>query len=361
MRISLSFFLLILTYALVKHGLQLPESTDELVLNGSMVDPAVEVLHDEQAQKVDVLINEELFTSYLYPDDLEKPVLYPVYAPGELLLTRGFPLSPRPYERIDHPHHVGIWFNYGDVNGLDFWNNSYRIDKEKQQHYGTIRHREVVRTESGQEGLPTVRTDWQNSAGEKLLDELTTFYFRQVQGDRIIDRVVTLTAQEESVRFTDNKEGMIAMRVARALEFPSDQPLALTDGQAKPSDQKMLHNEGVNGNYLSSEEVEGADVWGTRARWMKLYGQINEKPVAVAIIDHPENPGYPTYWHARTYGLFAANPLGQKVFSEGAEELNFSLDPGEEVTFRFRMVFSAADTLSVEQLDQLANDFEQVL
>ena len=361
MKISLTFFFLILIYAFFKHGFQLPE--EEVMQAGLLSAPAdqVEVVHHPAEKRVDIMMDGELFTSYIYPDDLEKPVLYPVNAPGNIALTRGFPLAPRAYERTDHPHHVGIWFNYGKVNGLDFWNNSYRVPEERKEHYGAIRHREVISTESGNVGELEVEAEWQNSEGKTLLDEATTLHFFEENGDRVIDRVVTLMAKDEPVLFEDNKEGMIAIRVARELEFPSDKPLSLTDAEGKPMDEKIMNNEGVSGNYLSSEGIEGGDVWGTRARWMKLYGEIKETPVAIAIIDHPQNPGYPTYWHARTYGLFAANTLGQKIFSDGKEELNYRLAPGESVTFRYRMIFSGGDALTAEQINAMAEDFKQVL
>jgi hypothetical protein len=60
--------------------------------------------------------------------------------------------------------------------------------------------------------------------------------------------------------------------------------------------------------------------------------------ISVAIIDHPKNVNYPTFWHARGYGLFAANPLGEKVFTNGKSEKNLQLKKGESVTFRHRVV-----------------------
>ena len=84
------------------------------------------------------------FTEFIYPDSLEKPVLYPIYAPDGQLITRGFPMHPRPGEPVDHPHHLGLWFNYENVNGLDFWNNSYAIPVEKKHLYGWIRTRRIL-------------------------------------------------------------------------------------------------------------------------------------------------------------------------------------------------------------------------
>ena len=68
---------------------------------------------------------------------------------------------------------------------------------------------------------------------------------------------------------------------------------------------------------------------------------MNNSVISIAIIDHPQNPGYPTYWHARGYGLFAANPLGQKVFSNGRENLNLTLQKGQSATFRYRIVIAS--------------------
>ena len=106
----------------------------------------------------------------------------------------------------------------------------------------------------------------------------------------------------------------------------------------------------MNGNYISSEGVEGKDVWGTRAKWVKLYSTMEDEPVSITIIDNPKNVGYPTYWHARDYGLFAANPLGQEVFSKGKEKLNFSLKKDKSVTFHYRMLIHNGSVLSAEDI-----------
>ena len=107
----------------------------------------VQLVRNDAEQKVDVLIDGELFTSYMYPSSIKKPVLYPLVTSEGTKITRGFPLEPMPGERVDHPHHVGVWFNYGDVNGLDFWNNSDSIKMEKRDGYGTILHKEFSKLE----------------------------------------------------------------------------------------------------------------------------------------------------------------------------------------------------------------------
>src|SRR5207247_59942 len=109
-----------------------------------------------------------------------------------------------------------------------------------------------------------------------------------------------------TVPFTDNKEGLIGMRVARGLEQPSTTPEKFVDDKGRVTAVPLLDNTGVTGKYRSSEGKEGDAVWGTRGRWTMLTGTVDTTPVTLAILDHPRNPGFPTYWHARGYGLFAA-------------------------------------------------------
>jgi len=118
----------------------------------------------------------------------------------------------------------------------------------------------------------------------------------------------------------------------------------------------MLNNEGVTGHYHSSEGLEGDSVWGTRGRWTMLTGIVQGEPVTLAILDHPTNVGFPTYWHARGYGLFAANPLGEKVFTNGKGELNFKLAPGQSTTFRHRVLILSG-TATPEQIEAYYRDF----
>jgi hypothetical protein len=298
-----------------------------------------QVVANESGRRVDVTIDGKPFTSYIYPDTLKKPVLYPLRTAAGTLVTRGFPLDPRPRERFDHPHHVGLWFNHGDVNGLDFWNNSYDIPAERAPKMGTIRHKRVVEAKSGAErGELAVEMDWLTADGVALLGETTRFIFRGTGDARSVDRITTLTALDRRVVFRDNKEGSLGLRVTRELEQPADKPELFTDASGKVTKVPVLDNAGVTGLYTSSEGLKGDAVWGTRGRWCMLGGKIGAEPVTLAILDHPSNPNSPTYWHARGYGLFSANVFGRKVFDPEQEELTLTLEPGTSVTFRHRVL-----------------------
>lgn len=308
-------------------------------------------------KKVDIWVGDDLFTSYIYPENIAKPVLYPLLTSSGKVISRSFPLDIVAGERIDHPHHVGLWMNYGDVNGLDFWNNSEAIPNKDKHLYGTIYHKDIVSTESTEEsGVLKVTNEWKSPNGEVLLDETTIFTFSVEGTTRIIERATTLKALTD-VSFKDNKEGMLGVRVARSLELPTEEALVFTDSHGNPTETEILDNTGVNGNYLSSEGLQGNDVWGTRARWVDLYSTINDEPVGLTIIDHPKNVGYPTYWHARDYGLFAANPLGQAIFSEGKNVLDFKLAANEEVTFKFQILIHSGTVLSAKDINSMADKF----
>jgi hypothetical protein len=269
-------------------------------------------------------------------------VLYPLRTANGTLITRGYPLDPRPGERVDHPHHVGMWLNYENVNGIDFWNNSEAIKPQDAPKMGTIRQRSIIAAEGGpEEGKLEVEADWLTYSGKVLLQEHTRFVFRGGQDFRSVDRITTLRAQDEKVVFADAKDGMLGLRVVRALEMPSDKAEVFTDASGRATTVAKLDNTGVNGVYLTSEGKKGEAAWGTRGRWCNLSGKIGDEPVTITILDHPANPGFPTYWHARPYGLFAANPLGEKVFSNGKEELNLTLAPHQSVTFRYRILISS--------------------
>jgi hypothetical protein len=320
-------------------------------------EPEITLQVNGAEQKVDVLIDGQLFTSYIYPDMIKKPVFWPLMSPAGNMLTRSYPLINKEGDRTDHPHQVGIWLNYGDVNGLDFWNNSEAIAPEERDGYGIIYHRSVEKAESGKgTALLVTTSEWKAPDNTTILEERTRFKFTASENMRIIDRTTTLQAMIDEVIFKDNKEGMFAIRVARELELPSENPAQLTDSHGVVTYVEKMDNSLVTGNYRSSEGMEGKEVWGTRGRWMKLSGVIKGEEVSIVIIDHPSNVGYPTHWHARDYGLFAANTLGQKIFSDGKLELNYSLKKGESVTFNYRLVVAAQD-LSDGQINELADEY----
>jgi Methane oxygenase PmoA len=317
----------------------------------------IEVISLAKEKRILVNVQGKPFTEFIYADSFEKPVLYPVYSAGQNIITRGFPLKPRPGESTDHPHHLGLWFNYENVNGLDFWNNSYAIAPDKKKSYGWILTDSILQITSGIRGDIRYSAHWEDQQHNRLLQESTSLFFSADKDMRIIDRITKLTALTD-VAFPDSKDGMLGLRVARELQLPSTETRQFADNKGNLTSVAASADSLVNGNYLSAEGFSGNDVWGKRAVWCLLYGKMQSDTISIAIIDHPQNPGYPTYWHARGYGLFAANPLGQKIFSNGREELNFSLKKGAVAFFRYRIVIARGKKrLANSILNQLASSF----
>jgi hypothetical protein len=315
----------------------------------------IKVFSSPDSRLVMVLAGDQPFAAFDYPDTLEKPVLYPIYAPDGQLITRGFPVKPRPGEPVDHPHHVGLWFNYENVNGLDFWNNSYAIPSAKKDQYGWIRT-DKVRAKGGPKGTIEYSARWTDRHQHTLLKEATIYTFSATDSHYIIDRVTTLTAQTD-VSFPDAKDGLLGLRVTKELQIPSNTPGEFVDDKGNVTKVAAGNTPDINGNYLTSEGKTGDSAWGTRGKWCMLYGKMKNDTISIAMIDYPGNPGYPTYWHARGYGLFAANPLGQKIFSKGAQTLNFHLDKGQTATFHYRVVIAAGDhRLSTDRIAALADE-----
>jgi hypothetical protein len=321
----------------------------------------VKITENKEKKQLDVTVDGQPFTSYVYWDDQKKPILYPLRTAKGTVVTRGFPLEKVAGERTDHPHHISMWFNYGNINGVDFWNTppeGVTRNRGVIEKFGVIKHRVVKAIKNGKGSAQLdVTMDWIMPDGSKIMRQDETIFFRAANGVRIIDRVITLIAQDKKVVFGDSKEGALGIRVTRSLEEPSTRPEVFTDANGNPTKVPVMDNTGVAGVYLSSEgKVGEKEAWGTRAKWMTLSGNVKGEDVVIGIFDHPKNTTYPTYWHSRGYGLFAANPFGAKEFTKGATTLNYTLEPGQKGAFRFRVLLNSGK-LTKEQTEALYQQF----
>src|SRR5579859_2302396 len=173
---------------------------------GAQGSKGVKVVANEAERRVDVTIDGQPFTSYIWPTNLKKPVLYPILDSDGVTLTRGFP--PRAGERVDHPHHVGLWFNYARVNDFDFWNNSEAIKPANHAKMGTIVFDKLLSTKSGaKQGELSAQSTWIDGKDHPILVETTRFVFSGTKGARVVDRIATLKALDH-VTFEDEKDGM---------------------------------------------------------------------------------------------------------------------------------------------------------
>jgi len=321
----------------------------------------VQVTVNDPGRRVDVTIDGQTFTSYIWPRTLKKPVLFPIVDADGVTVTRGWPLVPRAGERTDHPHHVGLWFNYSNVNGFDFWNNSDAIPEARAAKMGTIVLDKIVSAKSGPDrGELVTKSTWIDGENHPVIAETTHYTFAHDGSTRRIDLAVKLAALERVV-FNDDKDGLLGLRVARWLESPEEKGGTFVDSSGVTTLVDAQTNlPGVappTGEYLTSEGARGEAVWSTRGRWCALTGRNDAGQTAtIAIFDHPSNVGYPTYWHARGYGLFAANPLGRHAFDAKQPPLDYTLEKKQTVTFRYRVVIYTHVATPYE-LNREADDF----
>lgn len=305
-------------------------------------------------KKVDVYVGGKFFTSYIYPDNMEKQTLYPILTASGKTITRGYPLNPRPFERTDHPHHVGLWFNFGNVNGLDFWNNSFAIKPADKPKYGTIIFKKIV-SENPEKGELVTSSQWVDHTGKVLLDEESTFDFSGSENMRIITRTARLTAVTP-VTFDENKEGLLGMRMDRAFEEPATKPEKFLDANGIETEVPVMNNDGVNGVYRNANGVKGGDVWGKRSPWVALRAVKDGEVITVVMMDNPENVNYPAWSHARGYGLFAVNNLGGRNFDPKAAPVKVELKPGQSIVFKHKVVIGG--DLTDAEINAIAEKFK---
>ncbi len=270
----------------------------------------------DRERALDVNVGGKLFTRHLHDADQFKPYLYPVLLDG-VALTRHFPMKKGVEgERSDHPHHRSFSFTHGDVNGVSFWHEG--------SNAGRIVHRGFHEIWPGPvAGTLKTRSEWVMPGGEVVLDDRRTYRFvAPADGVRIVDLSVKLTATDERVTLGDTKEGTFGIRVAGWMKETS------------------------GGRVETSRGVIGArDAWGKPAEWLDYTAQHGGKTYGIAILDHPSSFRFPTHWHIRDYGLFAANPFGYHDFyRKKTKEGNHTLARGEWVTFSYRVVFHEGDT-----------------
>jgi hypothetical protein len=266
--------------------------------------------------KVAVEIDGKPFTDFYIGPETQKPYLHPLRTADRKIVTRQFPMvTGVAGEPDDHPHHRGLWFTHGDVNGYDFWGNE-PVQKGAGKGKGKVVLERVSKLTSGKKtGAITATFLWKTDAGETLLVETRTMTFYSDPQIRQIDFESTLSPQVE-VKFGDTKEGMFAIRLAAPLE------------------------EEKGGKMVSAQNKQGEkNVWGKRSEWVDYSGTLDGATVGVAILDHPGNPRFPTYWHARAYGLFATNVFGVHDFeNDKSRDGSLTIRPGQPLRFRYRVI-----------------------
>jgi hypothetical protein len=297
---------------------------------GAPASPKAGVEITRLKDRLRVEINGELFTEYFFKE-VPRPYCYPLMGPGNVAMTRDWPMKETPGEERDHRHHRSLWFAHGAINGQDFWS--------EEKAFGKTVHEEFLEVKSGQDaGVIKSRNKWVAADGKVVCtDERTLRIYNPGRArERVLDFDITFFASNGDLTFGDTKEGTMAVRLAETVR--------LTRSAGK-------------GHIVNSAGVRDGQTWGKRADWCDYYGPVEGKIVGIAIFDHPQNPRHPTWWHVRDYGLFAANPFGKHDFESLTDKHagDLTVPAGQSVTFRYRFYLHEGD----EQQAKVAERYKE--
>jgi hypothetical protein len=294
--------------------------------------PVELVQHDD---RVAVTLGGQPFTEYVFRGHA-KPILFPILGPGGLPLTRSWPVAEGvDGEPRDHPHHESMWFMHGRVNGVDFW-----LHTPDPAHGGAtprVEQTEIVRCESGPGGVLETRNRWLAADGKTICTDTRRLVFAGDEHARTIDFTITIHADHGPLTFGDTKEGTMAIRVRPELQT-----------------RDQNGSRGAAGTVVNAAGQRNDNAWGQPAGWVDYSGPLPDgdgppRVLGVAIFDHPTNLRHPTRWHARDYGLFAANPFGAHDFAGAPEGTgDHTIPAGGSLTLRYRFLFHEGDAAAAQ-------------
>jgi hypothetical protein len=296
-----------------------------------------EVTAERSQRGVVVKIDGKLFTEYLTKAG-HAPALWPVIGPTGKPVTRAYPLGPAAKDGThDHPHHQSLWVTHDRVNGINFWGAN--IDDKRGDSGPHIAHREFVAIQGGRDAAQiTVRNDWMNGEKRVCKDERTIRFGSEPNGNRSIDCSITIKATDGDVTFGDTKEGTFALRVADSMRVDAKQ----------------------GGHIVNSEGLENDVAWGMPARWVDYTGPVENETVGIAMMSHLKSFRPVPRWHVRTYGLFAANPFGQKEFPhpEAAKQGAYTIKKGDSIMLRY-LVYLHLGKTNATGLERVFREFSR--
>ncbi|HZZ29091.1 MAG TPA: PmoA family protein [Pirellulales bacterium] len=322
-----------------------------LILAGgiAMQSSAAEFTVDKTADGVTVNLDGKLFTKYEIQSG-KKPILWPIIGPTGKPMTRPWPMDTAAVDAEktakggklpkgdilsdDHSWHRSLWFSYQSVNGNNLW------EEHANPPTGSTKHKEFVQVSGGPTAKIVTRNDWLDPNGKKLLEDERTITCMTDGDNRIIDFDITLKATEGDVVFGDEKDGVFGLRVPDTMRVDAKQGGSFVNNEGKVGEDENPDDfpKGATGDPKCKRAV-----WGNRASWVDYHGPVEGEKLGIAILEHPTSFGYPTRWHTRDYGLFAANVFGQHVFDEMLPKASTTLKAGDTMKFYFRVIFHKGD------------------
>ncbi len=272
-----------------------------------------------------VKVDGQVFAEYVV-DQANKPYLWPIYGPTGKSMTRSYPMKNVEGEKQDHPHHRGLHFGHESIGDYDTWAEAATFPAggktaERLKHLGSIKHREFKELTGGKTGVLYALSDYVDPEGKIIITEERRMTFK-VEGDtRVIDVDLDLIATQGMVKVDDKKDAGLSIRVPHSMSVDAKQ----------------------GGAIINSAGDKDADAWGKRATWCDFNGPVEGAHLGIAMLNHPSSFRHPTPWHARSYGLFTANPFGLSQLKLQKESGAIELKQNDRIKLRHRFIFHKGD------------------
>lgn len=283
----------------------------------------------EKSDRITVDIDGKPFTALWKGSDANKSYLYPLRTASGKSVTRAFPMEKVAGESTDHPHQRGLWVGAEHVSGIDFWEIEPSYQRPQK---GSIPFRKVLAAHDGKEqGDLTIFAQWISPKGEIFVDEtLKLIFYTEPQQNRTFDVDLKLKARKR-LTFEDDHDAILGLRLTTAFEEKS------------------------GGKVINAEGVQGADhIRGTHSAWVDWQANLDGEQTGVAIMDSPDNFRFPTPWHVRPYGMLFASPFAQHDFSASLPDGSLTLQPGQELHLRYRILIHPTDVSVASAFKQFA-------
>jgi hypothetical protein len=291
-----------------------------IAIGPSAAQPVDVAVHDTS---VDVRVGGQPFTTFYFDRLVAKPYFHPLRSAQGTIVTRGFPIvDDIPGEDRDEPHQRPMYFAHGDINGFDFWGEA-AYPKWSDHSAATFGRTVFASLDEARGGLDTgtLQATFDLVAPTGVLGrEIQRYQFSGDTETRVIDCQYSLVATDKPLVIGDTKEGTFAIRVTKALDSP---PARMVNAEAAPGEK---------------------NIWGRRSTWVDYFGRVGAEDVGVAVFDDPGNLRSPTYWHARAYGLLAANPFGISYFAKSRRQNGaYTVAAGSTLVLRYRVLIHHGD------------------
>jgi hypothetical protein len=301
------------------------------LVSAAMMAASVELKRSED--QIEVTIGGKPFTTYYFHKDVAKAYLMPLQTPSGVIVSRPFPvfndvsMADRKLPGFE-PHQRPLYSNHGDIDGVDFWSEvvfsstNARPDAKQPAArrlvcaYGHMTLMKLEQVNNGPDsGTIHARFSLEDPNNRVLGEQTQTYTFHGDDRTRTIDCEYIFYALDNPIVFGDTKEGTFAIRLNAELSTPHDH---------------MLNSRGAVGEPA---------IWGKPADWVDYSGTVSGKTVGVVAFDHPSSFRHPTTWHARAYGLLAANPFAAREFtSDEKQDGSWTVPERKTITLRYRVV-----------------------